>query len=187
MSDICLNCQGLIMEPNVAYGYAGKVCFCPIDPKKRYQRPSLNEKNKSIQSNKTPPPVGDERVSIIEIGWVDAAGFLRRCGHHQQAEMIDGYFKTTGKTDEIEKLRTTNAKLVERHNADLDIIARLEAESEELRKDRERLEWMIETSSKVEHNADGFWVKTFNRIQAGFFKNGREAIDAAMKESGRGW
>lgn len=66
MSDICLNCQGLIMEPNVAYGYAGKACFCPIDPKKRYQRPSLNEKNKSIQSNKTPPPVSDERKKGVE-------------------------------------------------------------------------------------------------------------------------
>ena len=149
MSDICLNCQGLIMEPNVAYGYAGKVCFCPIDPKKRYQRPSLNEKNKSIQSNKTPPPVGDERVSIIEIGWVDAAGFLRRCGHHQQAEMIDGYFKTTGKTDEIEKLRIMNAKLVERHNADLDIIAGLE---EKLRIANERAIDSLNIISEMERH-----------------------------------
>ena len=28
MSDMCHKCGGLIMEPNKAYGYAGKVCHC---------------------------------------------------------------------------------------------------------------------------------------------------------------
>lgn len=28
MSDICLNCQGLIPEPNQGYGYSGKFCHC---------------------------------------------------------------------------------------------------------------------------------------------------------------
>ena len=31
------------MEPNKAYGYAGKVCYCPINPNKQFQRPSSQE------------------------------------------------------------------------------------------------------------------------------------------------
>ena len=46
MSDYCLNCSGLIMEPNKAYGYAGPVCLCPKNPAHQYQRPSkLNTNN----------------------------------------------------------------------------------------------------------------------------------------------
>jgi hypothetical protein len=43
MSDICLNCNGLIMEPNTPYGYAGPVCRCPINPALQYQRPASKE------------------------------------------------------------------------------------------------------------------------------------------------
>lgn len=28
------------MKPGVTYGYAGPVCYCPVDPSKMYQRPS---------------------------------------------------------------------------------------------------------------------------------------------------
>lgn len=35
-SESCLNCGGLIMEPGISYGYAGKVCLCPVKP--RWQR-----------------------------------------------------------------------------------------------------------------------------------------------------
>lgn len=45
MSNCCLNCGGLILEPNKAYGYSGQVCHCPIKPGSQYQ----------IPENKKPP------------------------------------------------------------------------------------------------------------------------------------
>jgi hypothetical protein len=36
---MCANCGGAILEPNVSYCYSGKICYCPIDPKKMYQNP----------------------------------------------------------------------------------------------------------------------------------------------------
>lgn len=33
MSDSCLTCGGLIMEPGKVYGYAGPVCYCIKEPK----------------------------------------------------------------------------------------------------------------------------------------------------------
>lgn len=38
MSDVCLTCGGLIMEPGKSYGYAGKICHCYSSPK--IQRPA---------------------------------------------------------------------------------------------------------------------------------------------------
>lgn len=43
MSDTCLNCGRLIMQPEVAYRYAGPVCRCPIHPHHQYQRPASLE------------------------------------------------------------------------------------------------------------------------------------------------
>lgn len=43
MSDTCLNCNGLIAEPGVTYGYAGKFCHCPKDPFTQFQRPASKE------------------------------------------------------------------------------------------------------------------------------------------------
>lgn len=51
MSDTCLNCGGLIPEPNKAYGYAGKVCFCPIHLDSLYQKPS-----KKVYGIRNPKP-----------------------------------------------------------------------------------------------------------------------------------
>ncbi len=34
-TDFCLTCSGLIPEPNKAYGYAGKVCYCVEEPRIR--------------------------------------------------------------------------------------------------------------------------------------------------------
>jgi hypothetical protein len=38
MSDQCLNCGGLIMEPGKVYGYSGKTCYCPELPGTGYRR-----------------------------------------------------------------------------------------------------------------------------------------------------
>jgi len=46
--DNCLTCGGLIMEPNTAYGYAGKVCHCYVPPK--IQRPASKEMQIVTQS-----------------------------------------------------------------------------------------------------------------------------------------
>jgi hypothetical protein len=40
MSDTCTNCGGLIMDRGIAYGWAGKVCHCPVHPSRLYQSPS---------------------------------------------------------------------------------------------------------------------------------------------------
>lgn len=37
MSNSCMTCGGLIMEPGKAYGYSGPVCNCIVPPK--YQQP----------------------------------------------------------------------------------------------------------------------------------------------------
>jgi len=37
MSNSCMTCGGLIMEPGKVYGYAGPVCYCNPSPK--YQIP----------------------------------------------------------------------------------------------------------------------------------------------------
>lgn len=37
--DICRNCGGAIMQPGVAYGWAGKTCHCPVHPSRQYQDP----------------------------------------------------------------------------------------------------------------------------------------------------
>lgn len=33
--DSCLTCGGLIMEPGISYGYAGKICHCYEPPRIR--------------------------------------------------------------------------------------------------------------------------------------------------------
>jgi hypothetical protein len=43
MNSHCLNCGGAIPEPGKTYGYAGKWCYCPVDPALRYQRPSIKD------------------------------------------------------------------------------------------------------------------------------------------------
>lgn len=60
-----------------------------------------------------------------------------------------------------------------------------ESELAELRRDRARLEWMIETQSYVGQGALMCCVyDNYDRnITTGIYKTPREAIDAAMKES----
>lgn len=66
--DICLNCNGAILEPNKPYRYAGSVCLCPKDPSQLYQRqsntsawtPGLFNSNNSLSQIK----IDDNRVSI---------------------------------------------------------------------------------------------------------------------------
>lgn len=41
MSDYCLNCSGLILEPNKLYGYAGKICYCQKPP--QFCKPASQE------------------------------------------------------------------------------------------------------------------------------------------------
>jgi hypothetical protein len=36
--DSCMTCGGAILEPNVAYGYAGPVCHCSETPRVRVRR-----------------------------------------------------------------------------------------------------------------------------------------------------
>ncbi len=43
MSDTCLNCGGLIGESGKVYGYAGKWCYCQINPLHQFQRPASRE------------------------------------------------------------------------------------------------------------------------------------------------
>lgn len=44
MSDTCLTCGGLIMEPGQLYSYAGKICYCPREVK--VCRPASQEQRK---------------------------------------------------------------------------------------------------------------------------------------------
>lgn len=37
-SNMCVHCGGLIMEPNVVYGWAGPVCYCGWKTVQQYER-----------------------------------------------------------------------------------------------------------------------------------------------------
>lgn len=46
----CLTCGKVILEPNVAYGYAGPICYCPENPNRYRQR--ADEPNRGAIANK---------------------------------------------------------------------------------------------------------------------------------------
>lgn len=49
MNDLCLTCEGLIVAPNIAYGYSGKVCRCYGGPS--FRKRSSNEQIKCTDPN----------------------------------------------------------------------------------------------------------------------------------------
>lgn len=63
------------------------------------------------------------------------------------------------------------------------LVDQLKAEIQELKKDKERLDWVIEYRACVAKTNDQ-WVVVFGEINSigGYSESPREAIDAAMKE-----
>jgi hypothetical protein len=80
----CQSCGGLIMEPGVAYGYAGPVCHCGW-------RPSMNEPGSSRDAEiadlrRRLQRLEDQQRREDGVSWQQSLADRREWAERQQAE-----------------------------------------------------------------------------------------------------
>lgn len=177
MSDNCLNCGGLIMQPNTTYGYAGKICYCPVNPKYQYQRSASKEPSSELVDveDKYVQSVIEEVVRQTLIKKVEITSIPEGFACLDGKALIKSFSILQTNIDTLTKQLDEVTKVKERYKRALEFYASTDDKTDSFMRTNDDgiTVWMCESDTEIVRDKSGAFLY--------YGKRAREALNGSGK------